>query len=144
MPRHCTMAAATRGPLGVVAAWSRYTGRFIFTTPCSCAGSPSSARTALLAPPLRRLAPPALHRAQYAAQDVELIAIELGAVEQSPQALHEVPGTVVKIDFAENLEQVRVKMLHIARRGQRQFQLSARLRLLPRHEDFVGQKLHGP
>src|ERR1700722_6733190 len=142
-PRHCAMAAATRGSIGVVAAWSRYTGRLIFAAPCSCAGSHSSARTALLLPPLRRLTAPALHGAQYAAQDVELIAIELSAVEQSPQALHEVAGTVVKIDFAENLEQVRVKVLDIARRGQRRFELGARLRLLQRYEDFVGQKLHG-
>src|SRR5580698_8230692 len=80
MPRHCAMAAATRGSIGVVAAWSRYTGRFTFIRPCSCAGSHASERTALLAPPLCRPAPPALHRAQDAAQDVEFIAIELSAV----------------------------------------------------------------
>src|SRR5271170_2790509 len=71
MPKHCAIAAATRESTGVVAAWSRYTGRRIVATPCSCAESPLSERTALLAPRLRRPAPPALHRAQDAAQDVE-------------------------------------------------------------------------
>ena len=47
----------------------------------------SRAPVALVAQPLRRLAPPALHRAQDAAHDVEFIAVELGAVEQSAQAV---------------------------------------------------------
>ena len=42
----------------------------------------------------------------------------------------------------EHLVQVRVKMLDVARRRQRLFELRARLRLLARHEKLVRQKLH--
>ena len=38
--------------------------------------------------------------------------------------------------------QVRVEMLDVARRRQRQFQLHVRLRLLARHEQLVRQQLH--
>src|ERR1700693_5245097 len=136
------MAAATRGSTGVVAAWSRYTGLNMPPPSAAHAESRAFAPAAVVALPLRRLTSAALHRTQYAAQDIELVAVELSAIEQSTQALHEVPGTVVKIDFVENLVQVRVKMLDIARRSQRQFQLGVRLRLFARHENFVGQELH--
>ena len=72
----------------------------------------------MVAEALRGLTPPALHRAQDAAHDVEFVAVELGAVEQSAQPFHEVAGTIVEIDLVEDLEQVRVKMLDIARRRQ--------------------------
>ena len=55
------------------------------------------------------LAPPPLHGAQDAAHDIELVAIELRAIEEPPQPLHQVPGTVLEIDFVENLVQVRVE-----------------------------------
>src|SRR6202042_3958832 len=52
---------------------------------------------------LRGLAAPALHGTQDSAQDVEFIAVELRAVEQAPQPLHQMAGPILEIDFIEDL-----------------------------------------
>ena len=60
-------------------------------------------------------APPALHRREDAAQDVDLVLVGHGAVEEAPQAGHQVPlaGAVAEIDLVDHLLEVRVEALHL-------------------------------
>ena len=63
-----------------------------------------------------RAAPLALHGGEDAAQDVDLVLVEHGAVEEAPHAGHQVSlaGAVAEIDLVEHLLEVGVEALHLA------------------------------
>jgi hypothetical protein len=68
--------------------------------------------------------PPAalLHRCENSAQDVDLVGIGLRALQQPPDALHQVTaalGSIAEVDLLQHRGQVLIHQVHLLRRRQR-------------------------
>ena len=62
--------------------------------------------------------PPLLHGGEQAAQDVDLVAVQLGTLQEAADPVHEVGallGAIAKVDLVQHLLQMRVQPLHGAR-----------------------------
>src|SRR5207302_4966194 len=82
--------------------------------------------------PLPGMAAAALHRRQNPAQDVDLVLIELGALQEAPDALHQMRAAlaaVAKLDLLEHLREVLIETRHLLGARQRRPGRRHRVRL---------------
>ena len=63
-----------------------------------------------------RTASARLHRRQESAQDIDLVLIQLGPLQKTPDARHEVGaalGAVTEIDLLHHLRQMHIQPVHV-------------------------------
>src|SRR5256884_4490666 len=91
------------------------------------------------------VAAPALYRREDAAQDVDLVLIELGALQEAPDASHQVRaalGAGAELDLLQHLREVRVQARHFLRARERRPGRCARRSALAGAEQLVRHQLH--
>ena len=87
-----------------------------------------------------------LHGREHPAQDVDLVAVELGPLQEPAEAVHQmgpVLGAIAKVDLDEHLIQMRVEPLHGERISERLLARRLGNRDAACAKNFVGHHLHG-
>ncbi len=117
-----------------------------------CPGSeaPGSSRINLRGRCSAGHATPVLYRGENAAQDIQLVLIQLRTLQEAADAVHEVGAgfrAVLEIHFLKHFLQVRVQLLHLGRRRQWRIGIltpcSGTAGVIPGTENLIAHQLHG-